>query len=83
MIKTDVGHIYGLRFRYNAPAITQYISDYNHFYVYQTDLQYDIKHHYAGAMAKLSLVGKYLHLSDKNSNGFSKNAQEDYLHSVS
>ena len=79
MKETNSGHIYGVGYRYGPASITQYLSDYKHFNVYQTDLTYNIKHNYAGAQIKFTLIAKYLHLSDKDSNGFSKNAQENYL----
>lgn len=79
MKETDGGHIYGLGYRYAAFGFTQYLSDYAHFNVYQTDMKYTFKKQFGGAMASATILGKYIHLQDKNSNNFSKNAKENYF----
>jgi len=79
MKETDGGHIYGVGYGYGPVKLTQYISDYKHFDVYQTDFMYHIEHYFSGAKAKFTWMAKYIHLSNKDSNNFSKNAQEDYL----
>ena len=79
MKETDGGHIYGLGYKYGAFGLTQYLSDYEHFNVYQTEFQYTFKKAFAAFKTKMTLLGKYIHLQDKESNGFSKNAEEDYF----
>ncbi len=79
MKETDGGHIYGLGYKYGAFALTQYLSDYKHFNVYQTDLKYKFKKEFGEIHASATLLGKYIHLQDRESNGFSKNAKEDYF----
>jgi len=79
MRETDGGNIYGLAYRYCAFGIAQYLSDYPHFDVYQTDFTYHKKRNFGKIKAQATLMLKYLHLSDKNSNNFSKNAKENYL----
>ena len=79
MKETDGGHIYGLGYRYGAFGATQYFSDYNNFDVYQTEMKYTFNRAFGDLKTKLTLLGKYIHLQDKESNGFSKNAQEDYF----
>jgi hypothetical protein len=80
MKETDGGHIYGIGYGYHAFHITQYISDYPHFNVYQTDLTYQIKNNLLHQMhTKVMLIAKYIHLQDKESNNFSKNAKDHYL----
>ena len=78
MKETDGGNIYAVGYRYNKIAITQYISDYKHFNVYQTDLSYGYKKEYGAWEFHGKVMGKYIHLQDRESNNFSKNAKEDY-----
>ena len=78
MKETDAGNIYGLGYKYKNIAITQYISDYKNFNVYQTDLNYGYKKEYGALEFHGKLMGKYIHLQERKSNGFSKNAKEDY-----
>jgi len=75
MKETNGGNIYGLGYSNSVFAMTQYLSDYPHFNVYQTDLKYTLKHE----GIKWTALGKYIHLSNKNSNNFSKKANNDYL----
>ena len=78
MRETDAGNIYGFGYKYNELAITQYISDYKNFNVYQTDLTYGYKKEYGLWEFHGKLMGKYIHLQNRKSNNFSKNAKEDY-----
>lgn len=57
---------------------TQYYVDYKIFHSYQSDLRVDYKSHLEKLHYKLSIIGKYIALKDKDKNGFSKNAQDDY-----
>jgi len=75
MKETNDGHIYGLGYSKNGVSIMQYLSDYPHFDVYQSDLKYNFKKH----GVKVTLLGKYIHLKDKDSNPFSKKAKENYF----
>ena len=43
MHEVDGGNIYGLGYNYGAFGLTQYLSDYDHFNVYQTDMKYTFK----------------------------------------
>jgi len=79
MKETDGGDIYGLGYRYGAFALTQYLSDYAHFNVYQTDLKYTFKKDFSDVETSTELIGKYIHLQDRESNPFSANAKEDYF----
>lgn len=79
MKETDGGRIYGLGYRYRAFGLTQYFSDYKHFNVYQTDIKYTFKHAWGDMKADATLLAKYQHLQDKESNPFSTNAKSDYL----
>lgn len=79
MKETDGGHIYGLGYQYGAVTLTQYLSDYEHFNVYQTDLKYTFTQTFGDLFTSATLLGKYIHLDDKNSNTFSANAKEDYF----
>ena len=78
MKETDGGNIYGLGYRYKNIEITQYISDYKHFNVYQTDLAYGYEKEYGAWEFHGKLMGKYMHLQNRKSNDFSKEAKEDY-----
>ena len=78
MKETDGGNIYGLGYKYNTIAITQYISDYKHFNVYQTDLSYGYEKEYGLWEFHGKVMGKYMHLQNRKSNNFSKNTKSDY-----
>jgi len=75
MKETNGGDIYGIGYSKSDLGLTQYVSDYPHFNVYQTDMKYTLK--YNGI--KWTALGKYIHLQHKNSNNFSKNAKTDYF----
>ena len=75
MKETDGGKIYGAGYSKNGLGFTQYLSDYPHFDVYQSDVKYGFKKE----GVKTTFIGKYIHLKDKNSNNFSKNAKKDYF----
>ena len=79
MKETDGGHIYGLGYKYGAIGLTQYLSDYVHFNVYQTDLKYTFKKDFNEFKTSTELIGKYIHLQDRESNPFSANAKENYF----
>ena len=79
MRETDGGNIYGIAYRYYDFGIAQYLSDYPHFDVYQTDLTYHKTKNFGDIQAHATFMLKYIHLADKNSNNFSKNAKKDYL----
>lgn len=79
MKETDNGHIYGLGYSQNSFELTQYFSDYSRFDVYQTDLKFSLKNKFKSFGLKTTLIGKYIHLKDKNSNDFSKKAKSNYF----
>ncbi len=79
MKETDGGNIYGLGYRYGAFGLTQYLSDYDNFNVYQTEMKYTFKKAFGEMKTFATVLGKYIHLQDKESNAFSANAQEDYF----
>lgn len=79
MKETDGGNIYGLGYTYGALGLTQYLSDYENFNVYQTDFKYTFKKAFGEIKTSAALLGKYIHLEDKDSNLFSANAKEDYF----
>jgi hypothetical protein len=79
MKQTDEGNIYGIGYNYANFNLTQYFSDYAHFNVYQTDLKYVLKKSFNDIETKITFLGKYINLQDKNSNSFSKNAKDDYF----
>jgi hypothetical protein len=75
MKETNGGNIYGIGYQKLKLGITQYLSDYPNFDVYQTDLKYTLSHN----GIKLTTISKYIYLKDKNSNNFSKNAKKEYF----
>jgi hypothetical protein len=75
MVETDGGHIYGVGYSNSGLGLTQYFSDYPHFDVYQSDWKYSLKKQ----GIKTTLIGKYIHLKDKNSNNFSQKAKSNYF----
>jgi len=79
MKETDGGKIYGFGYRYNTLKLSQYLSDYPHFNVYQSEAAYTFKRDYPSLNTSLTLVQKYIHLQNKESNNFSKNAKTNYF----
>ncbi|WP_415406173.1 hypothetical protein ACLHDG_10430 [Sulfurovum sp. CS9] len=77
--ETDGGHIYGLGYKYAAFSLTQYMSDYINFNVYQTDMKYKFKKAFGEIHASATVLGKYIHLQDRENNPYSTNAKEDYF----
>ena len=79
MYETDGGNIYGLGYKIGAFGLTQYLSDYDNFNVYQTEMKYTFKEAFGEIKTFATVLGKYIYLQDKNSNAFSANAQDDYF----
>lgn len=79
MEAVDGGNIYGLGYKYGAFTLIQYLSDYDQFNVYQTDLEYMFKKRFDKVFVSAKVLAKYIHLQDKESSAFSNNAKEDYL----
>ncbi|MEA1952888.1 MAG: hypothetical protein U9O24_00660 [Campylobacterota bacterium] len=79
MKETDGGNIYGLGYKYRNFSLTQYLSDYSHFDVYQTDIKYKFKKSFGQLHTSIILLGKYIYLNDRESNNFSKNANQSYF----
>lgn len=83
LVPTDKSFAYGAGVTYNYDKslsinFTQYYVDYKNFESYQSDLNIDKKLKYKAINYKLSLIGKQIFLQHKDSNNFSKNAQNDY-----
>ena len=74
MRETDGGDVYGVGYSINQFSLMQYFIDYPHFNIYQSDFKWTLK-----GRVKSSIIGKYIHLDNKNSNPFSKNAKSDYF----
>lgn len=79
MKEVDGGNIYGLGYKYGAFGLTQYLSDYDNFNVYQTDMKYTFKKAFGEVKIFTTLLAKYIRLQNKESNPFSSNAQDDYF----
>ena len=79
MRETDGGKIYGIAYRRGAFRIAQYLSDYRRFDVWQTEAAYGVSRQMDDWRLGASAIVKYIHLSDRKSNPFSKNAKADYL----
>ena len=62
MHQTDGGNIYGVSYNYTELGLTQYMSDYKHFNVYQTDLKYTYKQSFGEISTSATIIGKYIHL---------------------
>lgn len=77
--ETDGGHIYGFFYRYHTIKFNQYISDYKHFNVYQTDMAYTFKQQFNNIKFSSTLMGKYIHLQNRKSNQYTTKAKADYL----
>jgi hypothetical protein len=79
MKEVDGGNIYGLAYRYGAFGVAQYLSNYKHFNVYQTEVKYTFKKTFAEIKTFTTIIGKYIHLQNKNSSRFSANARNNYF----
>lgn len=81
---TDGGKGYGVGLAYQFSKgltmdYTQYISDYEDFDTYQSDLRIDYKTRVSKVALKLSSISKYIYLKTQNVNSFTKNAQHSYF----
>jgi len=81
---TDGGQTYGAGLSYNIKKnintnFTQYYTNYDDFNVYQSDFTLDYKMQINDVKVKLTSITKYINIDEKNLNGFTKNAEDDYL----
>ena len=81
---TDGGVAYGFGITSNinkklSTDITQFYTNYDDFDVYQSDLRVDYKMKFNDFKIKLSSITKYIKIDEKSVNGFTKNADENYL----
>ncbi len=81
---TDGGQTYGAGLSYKIKKninsnFTQYYTNYDDFNVYQSDFTLDYKMKINDVKVKLTSITKYINLDEKNLNGFTKNAEDDYL----
>jgi hypothetical protein len=74
MKETDGGDVYGVGWNIGQFSLMQYLIDYQHFNVYQSDFKFII-----GKRIKSFIIGKYINLDSKNSNSFSRNAKSSYF----
>ena len=79
MKETDGGHIYGLGYKYKALTLTQYLSDYDNFDVYQTDVKLGMKKKFNDLTLMTGVIAKYIRLQNKESNKFTQKADTEYL----
>ena len=79
MKETNGGNIYGVGYKHKGISLTQYLSDYDNFDVYQTDLKLGVKKRFNEVLVMAGVIGKYIKLKDKNSNNFSKKAEKEYF----
>lgn len=74
----DDGDIYGFGYKYKSLTLTQYLSDYKDFSVYQTDLKWGMKKSFDDVLVKGAVVGKYIYLKDRANNNYTKKAEDEY-----
>jgi len=79
MKETDGGHIYGLGYKYKALTLTQYLSDYENFNVYQTDIKLGMKKKFNDFTLMIGIIAKYIRLQNNESNNFTKKANTEYF----
>ncbi len=77
--ETDGGKIYGIGYHYQKLKLTQYLSDYKHFNVYQTDLAYKLKHNLHAIRLQTTFLTKYMYLQDRKSNRYTQKAKASYF----
>jgi len=81
---TTYGKAYGagITYNFNKPTsvnFTQFYTDYKDFDVYQSNLNFDYIFKKDAFKLKLSALSKFIFLDNKDSNNFSKNAQNSYF----
>ncbi len=76
---TDGGDIYGIGYGYKSFGLTQYLSDYRNFNVYQTDIKYSFKKEFNELALKATIIGKYICLEGGRNHRFTQNAKDDYF----
>lgn len=81
---TDGGQTYGAGLSYQIKKninsnFTQYYTNYDDFNVYQSDFILDYKMKINDVKVKLTSITKYINIDEKNVNGFTKNAEDNYL----
>ena len=81
---TSNGSIYGVGVTYSFSKllsfnVSQFLSDYRDFNVYQSDFKIVYKIKFESLKIKLQSITKYMRLEDYESNGYSKNANSSYL----
>jgi hypothetical protein len=78
MEEVDDGDIYGFGYKYKVLTLTQYLSKYKNFSVYQTDAKWGMKKEFSNVSVRGAIIGKYIYLQDRLSNDLSKKADEEY-----
>ena len=81
---TDKGDTYGAGITYGLDKqlsfnFTQFYTTYNDFDVHQSDFNIDYRFKLDDIRIKLSSISKYIDIDEKNLNGFTKNAKNNYL----
>ena len=76
--EVDNGNIYGIGYKYKFLTLTQYMSDYKDFSVYQTDLKLGLKKSFSDIDFMGAVVGKYIYLDDRLSNNYTKKVNKEY-----
>jgi hypothetical protein len=79
MKQTDGGNIYGVGYKKGPISFTQYLSDYDNFNVYQSDLIFGFRKKFSNFNLLGVFITKYIYLKDKDSNNFSSLAKKNYL----
>jgi len=74
----DNGNIYGFGYKYKALTLTQYLSEYKDFSVYQTDVKWGMKRSFDDVAVMGAVVGKYIYLKDRQGNDYTKKAKDEY-----
>lgn len=81
---TDNGKVYGVGITYSPNrqttlGLARYLSHYDQFDVHQSDLSVGRKFKLAQCNVRLGLIAKYIEIDDRLSNGYTRNAEDDYL----
>ena len=81
---TDRGDSYAGGITYSVDKklsfdFTQFYTTYTDFTVHQSDFNVDYKFNLNDIKIKLSSISKYIDIDEKNINGFTKNAKNDYF----
>ncbi|MCF6244616.1 MAG: hypothetical protein L3J43_06230 [Sulfurovum sp.] len=75
----DRGKVMGIGYKYKGLQFVQYISDYKHFNVYQSDIKLSKKIVFNDVTVKGAMIGKYMYLQNRKGNKYTNKTKKEYF----